>query len=733
MRFFKKHLHLVVISCVLLCLTVGLAIWIFAGDGEITYKRITTGYISPSDIAIDGTNGYVADATSNKVYKLNLSNNSLAATYSASQAVNSVEVVNGSVYALEGGLAGNVVKVKADLSGAEKTVETGHTPMDMVAVNGKLYVACRYTNNVYVYNESDLSLVTKIDTSREPMALTVVGSNVYVACHLPATTADNSLDAVVSAKVVVIDTNSNKVTNEISLLNGTDGVKDICTSSDGKYAYVSHVLARYTYPTTQLDRGWINTNAITIIDTASQEVLTAVLLDNVELGAANPWGVACDGNNLVVSVAGTSEVIVIDTQKMFTAINKVKDGQDEYVKTVADIANYMPFLDNCKTRVTVDGQGLRNLAISGGKAYVCEYFTGDIAVFNISDKKVSSKISLGDQPEMDDNRYGEVIWNDGTLCYQQWESCASCHPDGRVDALNWDNLNDGLGNPKNVKSMLYAHRTPPVMITGIRPDAETAVSAGMKYIQFNVLDNDSLAALNEYIKSLSPIDSPYLNRDGTYTDAALAGKKLFESEGCITCHYGPNFTDMKLHTSSSDHTYNTNWESRDFDTPTLVEVWNTAPYFASGQYKTLREAVEASLKKDHGLSSTQIDNLTAYIGSIGKVDQYYGVEQVHMTKEDGTNTYNSLHANGTLTKITVVKQLATDKNAVVTIKLYGSNKKEVSSRTFELEAMNVGDTATINFNLPVSSDLGSGSYYVVSIADASGNALATDFTVYNNN
>ena len=732
MNFFKKHLHLFIISFVLLALTVGLAVWIFAGDDEITYKKVTTGYISPSDISIDGSYGYVSDATSNKVYKVNLSGGKVDATYSASQAVNSVEVVDGSVYALEGGLAGNVVKLKADLSGAEKTVETGHTPVDMVAVNGKLYVACRYTNNVYVYNASDLSLVTKIDTSREPMALTVVGSNVYVACHLPATTADNSIDTVVSAKVAVIDTNTDKVTKEISLLNGTDGVKDICTSSDGKYAYVSHVLARYTYPTTQLDRGWINTNAITIIDTASQEVVTAVLLDNVELGAANPWGVACDGNNLVVSIAGTSEVIVINTTKMFTAINKVKDGQNEYVKTVADIANYMPFLDDCKTRVTVDGQGLRNLAISDGKAYVCEYFTGDIAVFNINDKKVSSKISLGDQPKMDDNRYGEVIWNDGTLCYQQWESCASCHPDGRVDALNWDNLNDGLGNPKNVKSMLYAHRTPPVMITGIRANAEIAVSAGMKYIQFNVLDDASLTALNEYIKSLSPIDSPYLNRDGTYTKAALDGQKLFESQGCITCHYGPNFTDMKLHTSASDHTYNTNWESRDFDTPTLVEVWNTAPYFASGQYKTLREAVEASLKKDHGLSDEQIDNLTAYIGSLGKVGQYYGVEQVHMTKEDGSNTYNSFHANGTLTKITVMKQLETDKNAVVTIKLYTSNKKEVSSRTFELDAMNVGDTATINFSLPVSSDLGNGSYYVVSIADADGKALATDFTVYNN-
>ena len=27
--------------------------------------------------------------------------------------------------------------------------------------------------------------------------------------------------------------------------------------------------------------------------------------------------------------------------------------------------------------------------------------------------------------------------------------------------MNWNLLNDGMGNPKNVKSMLLAHATPP--------------------------------------------------------------------------------------------------------------------------------------------------------------------------------------------------------------------------------------------------------------------------------
>ena len=36
-------------------------------------------------------------------------------------------------------------------------------------------------------------------------------------------------------------------------------------------------------------------------------------------------------------------------------------------------------------------------------------------------------------------REGEYFFNDGNLCIQGWQSCASCHPgDARVDGFNWD-------------------------------------------------------------------------------------------------------------------------------------------------------------------------------------------------------------------------------------------------------------------------------------------------------
>ena len=37
--------------------------------------------------------------------------------------------------------------------------------------------------------------------------------------------------------------------------------------------------------------------------------------------------------------------------------------------------------------------------------------------------------------EMTEVRKGEQYFNDATLCFQKWQSCASCHPDARADGL----------------------------------------------------------------------------------------------------------------------------------------------------------------------------------------------------------------------------------------------------------------------------------------------------------
>src|SRR6185369_10793675 len=96
---------------------------------------------------------------------------------------------------------------------------------------------------------------------------------------------------VVASSVSVIDTVAGKVLKEIYLPNGSTLLREIRISPDGRYAVVAHILARFHLPTTQIERGWINSNAGSIIDLAELKLLNTVLFDNIDSGASTPWAV----------------------------------------------------------------------------------------------------------------------------------------------------------------------------------------------------------------------------------------------------------------------------------------------------------------------------------------------------------------------------------------------------------------------------------------------------------
>lgn len=85
---------------------------------------------------------------------------------------------------------------------------------------------------------------------------------------------------------------------------------------DGKYIYISHNLGRFTVPTSQLQQGWMNTSAFSIIDVAKQEFIGAVVVDEPERGAAGIWSIVCNDETQFITHSGTHEISVIDHKAM---------------------------------------------------------------------------------------------------------------------------------------------------------------------------------------------------------------------------------------------------------------------------------------------------------------------------------------------------------------------------------------------------------------------------------
>lgn len=527
---------------------------------------------------------------------------------------------------------GQVCVVDTASGEVQRTLPAGHgATAPVLSPDGDwLYVCNRFSDDVSVIEPASGEEQARVKVSREPVAAAITpdGAHLFVANLLPAGRSDADVCAAV---VSVIDTAKREVVAEIALANGSGAVRGICMAPDGAHVYVAHVLARFHMPTTQLDRGWMNTNALSIIDVAKLERLNTVLLDDVDRGAANPWGVACtpDAKYVCVTHAGTHELSVIDAPALIDKLVNLPATAEEagpvvYPAVAAnaeDVPNDLSFLVGLRRRIQLDGNGPRAVAVIGSNAYVAMYFTGGLNSVDLRPdaRRPVTALALGPEPPMTAIRRGEVFFNDARFCFQGWQSCVSCHPDARADGLNWDLLNDGIGNPKNAKSLLLSHETPPVMCSGIRPKAEVAVRAGIRYIQFAVRPEEDAVAIDEYLKNLKPVPSPHLV-DGKLSPSAFRGKEVFfrEDVGCATCHPAPLYTDLEMHDVGTRGPLD---RRDDFDTSTVIEAWRTGPYLHDGRSATIMDMLTKDNPGDkHGktshLSQEELDDLAAFVLSL---------------------------------------------------------------------------------------------------------------------
>lgn len=502
------------------------------------------------------------------------------------------------------GEAGGVLTVVDSASlQVQKTIAIGHSPSAIAVApdGGRAYVCSRFDGDVAVVDLTSGTVVARWAAVREPIAaaLTPDGGMLVVANHLPDDSANVFFTA---AAVSLFDTACGEPVH-VRLPNGSTGARGVAVSPDGRWAYVTHVLANYELSASQVDGGWMNTNAVSIVDLLERRFVVAVVLDELLHGAGNPWGIACsdDGRWLAAAHSGTDELSLIDRPALHARI-----AAGAATPVTGGIPNHPGILGGIRRRLALGVKGPRGIALAGGRAFAAGYFSDRLASAPLDDPSAPvGEIGLGPTPAMSPERRGEILFHDATICYQQWQSCASCHPDARADGLNWDLLNDGVGNPKNTKSMVFSHATPPSMALGVRDTAETAVRKGLSHILFADVPESDAEAIDAYLRGLRPQPGPQRS-DPESEAAAKRGQALFESPrvGCARCHPAPYYTDLQSHDVGTK-----TWLDTDarFDTPTLRELWRTAPYLHDGRYRTI-EAVFAEGR--HGLPPSHFERLS---------------------------------------------------------------------------------------------------------------------------
>ena len=509
-----------------------------------------------------------------------------------------------------------------------------------------LYVSCTWAEKIDVVDVAQGKVVRSLTAGFEPCGLVpsadgkrlfvtnVVSSSVSLLdVETGRTIAETPVGSQPRFATVTPDGARLLVSNGLSpwvtVLDTTDGrevarydmgrasmLRETVCSPDGHWAFLTNLVSHNEVPTVQMERGWINSNGFSVLDLTQPGRRVTLLLDQLLSGATNPCGIAvsADAKRLYVSLAGIHEIAIVDLPAALALAEKAKTPREiqrleEDVEILAQ--------QKIARRLPAGGLGPRSLALSEatGELLVANYFSDNITVLDAATGAIRATIPLGPVQEMTEWRKGELMANDGRITYQNWLSCTSCHQeDTSSDGLNWDLSNDGLGNPKNNKSLQDAHDTPPVMWSGVRADLPDGVGAGERFQGFVPMAHVQ-GPITEYLSHPDRAPSPYRN---VKPEAIVRGRKLFTVAGCDACHPAPTFSDCKFH----DLGFGTPNDFRNrFDTPSLRSCYRTAPYLHDGRAPTLR-----ALFLDHnpndlhgrtkGLTEQELDDLIAYVRSL---------------------------------------------------------------------------------------------------------------------
>ena len=254
-------------------------------------------------------------------------------------------------------------------------------------------------------------------------------------------------------------------------------------------------------------------------------------------------------------------------------------------------------------------------------------------------------------------RYGQFIFNDASWGLQGEYACASCHYErGQTTGLIWDLGDEGWGSWKNVKYIRGGRYLPPFRHEGFtgHPDEIVGATSSLDRVcgrdpgfvfRSENFSPERLESLICYIRSLEFTGSPFRNADGSLTDAQKRGEKIFNDPkvGCSECHPGESSDPKALYSDAQTHDVGTgrvgvkgfrstpgkvyNLQAleagedpygeesdtpiigldlvKEFDTPTMRDIYASGTYFHDGSARTLMDTINnAVTEKDmHGRTS----------------------------------------------------------------------------------------------------------------------------------
>jgi YVTN family beta-propeller protein len=344
----------------------------------------------------------------------------------------------------------------------------------------------------------------------------------------------------------------------------------------------------------------------------------------------NPWEAALspDGKRLYTIYAGTNDMNV----------SQVVDDDYQEIERQGGTVNV--------------GKNPRAVRVSpdGKTVYVYNALDFAVSFHEAESLQRLATVKVCDPPKTPEWVQGKILFNTALppMTSRLWIACSSCHPDGHADGRVWHNP-EGLRKTTALFGLAHTHplhwsadrdevqdfeytirgqlmRGRGLVNGPIKPKPAFAKTELEENLAGRSKDLDAMAI---YCNSFDFTLSPHIPSPGKLSASAERGKLLFFNKevGCAECHSGPYYTDstlqkpFKLHNVGTGADDPTEKMGPEYDTPTLLGVYRTAPYLHHGKAKTLHEVLTTCNQGDkHGrtshLKKEEIDDLVEFLKSL---------------------------------------------------------------------------------------------------------------------
>ena len=599
-------------------------------------KLINADYLSPFKMVVskDGDRLYVVAQEKNEMLIVDPVNNKVLNHVRTGVHPHSIALdESGQKCYVSNQWSDNVFVTDLTIMKVTDTLKTGNGPAGLALSTDTryLYVVNSFSNDISILDLQSKSEIKRLAAGNNPSGIQFSPDGKTICV-----TSRRGLIAPYGTPLLTELTVVNSVTQRISEHKNIESahmMENIAFTPSGDLALVTLIRPKNLVPAIQVERGWMMTNGIGIIELKPDGRIIQLLLDEPNAYYADPFDIVItpDGKKAFVSSSGVDYISVINIDSVRAIIS---ESSPDLLRA---FSNHLGISSRIVMKRIPTGSNPKGLALSpdGKKLYVAEQLEDRISVIGTENLEVMKAIDLGGPRRITVARHGRRLLNNAGHTFQNQYSCYTCHPDVHEDGLVYNMASIDMGrNLTNTQSLRNISDTPPFKWNG--KNQTVYKQDGMRFstvlTRTEAFSYNELDAISAYIMAGIP-NPPNLqyNPRGKLTPAQLRGQVLFERthdnlgneipifNRCVTCHPAPYYTNKKM---ANVGTLAASDDSILFDTPHLNNIFASPPYLHDGRAATLEEIWTLYGKTEqHGsvndLTKMQLNDLIEYLKSLG--------------------------------------------------------------------------------------------------------------------